>query len=616
MKRMLLLFIAAGFALSCVAQFQPHFTNAKSDVKAINPTIRIDGNAIGSQEPNSVAGTKSILEDPVVIQTKYDLQTNASQQHRLYLFDDGTMGAVVTMSHQDNFSERGTGYNYFDGTTWGAQPAARIETVRTGWPAYAPLGPNGEIVVAHQSGTTPLIISRRDTKGTGAWTQTELGPPAGASGMLWCRMVTNGTDRMNVHVISLTAPTGNGGVVWNSLNGALVYNRSLDGGNTWDGWLLLDGMTSSDYLGFGGDAYVWAEPDGDNLAFLVGDSWNDQFIMKSTDNGDNWTKTTIWSCPYNLWAGGDTTGTFWCPDGNNAAAIGPDGTVHILFGLQRAMGDEAGAKYWYPYTDGLIYWNETMPELPQGLDPDELFALGNYIGWVQDTMVFYEGSLAYYYNSMSSIPTLVVDEDNYVFAIWSGVTTLVDADGFLLRHVLGRGSTDGGETWEDYFYDLTGNFLYTWSECVFATASATSTDKLYVLFQADDLAGNYLKGSQGAAGQAIITDNLMTVLSPFKTDILYPVGVNEVSKSSFEVSSIFPNPVHGLSTINVIVDKPGTLSLQVFNLLGQQVYEWQKGFVNRGTHQFFIDGNQFHAGVYFYTVTFDKEKISKKMIVE
>ncbi|NQV01176.1 MAG: hypothetical protein HQ542_00890, partial [Bacteroidia bacterium] len=484
MKRILLFFIATGFIFTAVAQFQPHFIDAKSEVKAISPTVRIDGNVIGSLEPNSVIGTKSILEDPVVIQTRYDLQTNASQQHRLYRYDDGTMGAASIMSHQDDYAERGTGYNYFDGTDWGAQPADRIETVRTGWPAYAPLGANGEIVIAHQSGTTPLIVSKRDTKGTGAWTQSELGPPAGASGMLWCRMVTSGVDRMNVHVISLTAPTGNGGVVWNDMDGALVYCRSTDGGDTFDDWALLDGMTSTEYLGFGGDAYGWAEPNGDNLAFVVGDSWNDQFIMKSTDNGENWTKTTIWTCEFNLWAGGDTTGTFWCPDGCSAAAIGPDGTVHVLFGLQRANGDEAGGKFWYPYTDGLIYWNETMPELPQILDPDVLFANGNYIGWVPDTMVFYEGALAYYYNSMSSIPTLVVDEDNYVFAIWSGVTTLEDPDGFLLRHVFGRGSTDGGASWEDYFYNLTGDFLYTWSECVYATASPTSTDKIYVLIQA------------------------------------------------------------------------------------------------------------------------------------
>ena len=73
-------------------------------------------------------------------------------------------------------------------------------------------------------------------------------------------------------------------------------------------------MTSSEYLAFGGDAYAWAEPQGNTIAFTTGDNWYDQFLMKSTDNGATWTKTLIWSCPWNLWAGGDSTGVFYCPD--------------------------------------------------------------------------------------------------------------------------------------------------------------------------------------------------------------------------------------------------------------------------------------------------------------
>jgi hypothetical protein len=81
--------------------------------------------------------------------------------------------------------------------------------------------------------------------------------------------------------------------------------------------------------------------------------------------------------------------------------------------------------------DGLIYWNEDMPEIT---DLDPLFLGDNqYIGWVQDPDVYdmidtNPERLAYYYSSLSSMPCVVVDNDDNVFAIWTGVTTYLDVN--------------------------------------------------------------------------------------------------------------------------------------------------------------------------------------------
>jgi len=122
--------------------------------------------------------------------------------------------------------------------------------------------------------------------------------------------------------------------------------------------------------------------------------------MKSIDNGLNWTKTKIWTCNYDLWPGTTNTDTFYCPDGSSAVSLDMNGKAHVVFGLQRAVGDNSGAKFWFPFTDGLIYWNEDMPELPQSLIPDTLLAHGNEIGWVQDTNVWPPATtqLAYYFS--------------------------------------------------------------------------------------------------------------------------------------------------------------------------------------------------------------------------
>ena len=623
MKRFLCSIVAIGMVMSSIAQVKTECKKPNAGFKAKQTMVQGDGTTVGQVNPNPVVASKSTLADPVLMMSVYDLQTNSSVENRLYYYPaDGTMGGIATMAHLETFTDRGTGYNYFDGTTWGPQPAARIETVRTGWPSYAPWGANGEIVVAHQSGTTPLIISTRDTKGTGAWTQTELYPPTGASGMLWPRMVTNGTDHMNVHIICMTAPTGNGGVVWNDLDGALIYNRSLDGGTTWDGWELLDGMTSADFVAFSGDSYTWAEPQGDILCFASGDNWYDQFIMKSTDNGTTWTKTVVWPCPFTFWTGGDTTGAFYCADGSNTLAIDATGKVHLAFGLQRASGDEAGGKFWYPFTDGVVYWNEDMPAFPEMMDWDQLYTDGNMIGWVTDTMVWeaQPTQLAYYYNSMTSHPNLIIDDVGDIYCVWDQVTTLLDINDYMLRHIYGRASLDGGTTWHDIIH-LTNDFLYTWSECVFPYVAKNSPGTMFtggeisLIMQEDPEAGLEFYGSQGAQGQIAITQNNQIVLTAQK--ILFgPVAVNEEEAMPFEVSQNYPNPVNGQTTIDVKLSQRGDLSLEICSVVGQRIMEIRKGDVNAGNHTFRVDCTNLSKGIYFYTVKVNNSSITKKMIVD
>ena len=79
------------------------------------------------------------MSEQIIGETYYDLQTNSSIQNRLFVHDDNTISATCTMSpdFQTDFPNRGTGYNYFDGTSWMDIPESRIEEKRTGWPSIA-----------------------------------------------------------------------------------------------------------------------------------------------------------------------------------------------------------------------------------------------------------------------------------------------------------------------------------------------------------------------------------------------------------------------------------------------------------------------------------------------
>jgi hypothetical protein len=579
---------------------------------------------VGIKPVNILTENKATWDDPTLMTSLYDKQTNASTQNRMYYYPDGTMAAVSTISHLDDFSDRGTGYNYFDGTSWGPEPTERLESEQTGWPSYSPLGSNGEIIVSHTSSSGLKILTRLE-KGTGAWTEATLPGPAEAVDISWPRVVTSGPDHNIVHIICLTY------VPYQGLESALLYYRSQDGGQSWDiNGEILPGMTSADYLGFSADTYSWATPVGNTIAFTVGDSWYDQFLMKSTDNGTTWTKTKIWSSLYNKWVStgpNDTTPVFYCPDGTNAIVLDKDGKAHVTFGLLRAKGDKAG-KYWYPFTDGIVYWCEYNGLLPQSLEPDTLIAHGNLIGWVTDTAVFYAqpDELAYYYGSLSSQPTLsydslfFYDSPGVLYAMWSGVSTLRDQNNFLLRHIYGRGglhysSSASPFSWYDKICEVSDNFLYLWSECVYPTSiPVVISENVYVAMQRDDDAGIYLNGIQGAQGQASVTNNDLIVLSPYYCDFFFCEGIQQIDPDKIHCTA-FPNPTKGICTINISTNTTGDLSLTVTSMTGQEVYEISKGPQSPGSYQFTIDATNLNPGLYFYTVRVGNYSVTKKMIV-
>ncbi len=151
-------------------------------------------------------------EEEIIGNTFYDLQSNTSSQNRFHVYPDGTMAGTFTFGLDfPNFSgDRGTAYNYYDGSAWGPYPTERIESLRTGWPSYAPYGENGELVVSHDFGAGSLIILTRDQKGTGTWTE-DVFPGPNSTPISWNRTTTSGINNSVIQTLSLTWPEANAG---------------------------------------------------------------------------------------------------------------------------------------------------------------------------------------------------------------------------------------------------------------------------------------------------------------------------------------------------------------------------------------------------------------------
>jgi hypothetical protein len=613
MKRIVLLAVMMIFTIASIAQLSRYARKYEQRV----PANSIDNAVMNPFQPfNTTVISKAALEDQLGT-TRYDMQTNKSCQNRFVVFPDGTMaGTWIYGMLETAYNDRGTGYNYFDGSSWGTEPSARLETVRTGWPSLCQWNGNGELIVSHNS-TTTLVINTRPVKGTGAWTQ-KLAPatPSGAPALLWPRAITSGTNHQNIHILAMTAPTANSGAIYNGLDGALLYYRSTDGGTTWDiNGIQLPGMTSDNYDAFSGDQYTWGTPHGDTIYFAMGGSYLDTFIMESFDNGTTWTKIPILT---NASRKIPTTVTdippWYSSDGAVTCEMGKNGIIHFASGI--GGGDvQAGTKYILINRNGLIYWNTTMPMLKDSLNLDTLDAHGQLAGFYSDGPNAGDTlkTIQNYRTGITSHPQITIDGFGNMCLLWDGITwpNPEPSTGNNFRHLFARTCFHDKTTWSMDQMDLNSDISYIFMEFAFPSmASTVLNDNLEVLYQ-----------SANTPGSAIITTTLATKTCniehrtiPFSLFWNVPVQ-NQVSGKSY-VGQNFPNPVSGTTNFNVNLEKASTLTIEVYNLTGQKVLTLDKGLVSGGAHQFAIDASQLDAGVYFYTVKINGESRTHKMIVE
>lgn len=625
MKRLLLFGLMLTVTVAALAQQRAVVSKALRDqsVPRIQPVLETDN---FSHEALPSAVDYWPPEEEIIGNTWYDLQSNYGMQNRIYAYEDGTFGAVFTLGFDyPNFtSDRGTGYNYYDGSAWGAWPTEKLESDRTGWPAYSALHENGEIVVSHLSGATEdgLKILTRAVKGTEEWNESTFYGPAGNESLLWPRMTTGGVEHSVIHLFALTRPVANNGTPYMGLDGALLYSQSSDGGLSWEQEnIILDGMTSYEYTGFSADTYE-IQAQGDNVAILVGDPWCDLMLFKSTDGGDNWVKTIIWEHPYPMW-NGTPTDTFYCADGAHHFAFDPDGRVHVVFGINRALSVDGTAQSWFPGVGGIGYWNEDRPTFSNDVNAlcpfsdceySELIEDYSLIGWTQDINdngeidILFD-NIAVYQLGLSSMPQIHIGTNGFINVIFSSVTESYDNGTQNYRHLWGRFSHNG-DFWGP-FLDMTADLIHIFDECVFPSVASWGDDEFYLVYQADTEPGLAVRGDEDPYGENYIRFMRVPKWDVYveENEIKYPILDTDVLQNT-------PNPFDDITTIGVNVRKATNITLEVANIMGQKVKTIDVGNVLPGLNKIEVDGSKLNPGLYFYTVKAGNSSITKKMIVE
>jgi len=541
MKNILLFSIAAVISLNLSAQNRIQVTSNIRNISLKKPMyFQNEYSPAQSENPDVNKGTKTLTEEQIGI-TTYDLQTNSSVDHRCYLYPDGTIGTTYTFGmNPTNYLDRGTGYNYFDGNFWLPEPTARIESIRTGWPSYSHLGTNGEVVIAHDG--TQLVMNKRNTKGTGVWIQSLIPTPVGTA-PYWSRIAVSGNT---IHVLAAHMDTSAGGPIYQGQKNSLLYYRSQDGGTTWDIQAqILPGLSASDGYtqGYGGDCYAWAEPIGDTIAFVVGNSWTDLNLMKSIDGGTTWNKTIIFQHPYFNFQENHTLtpdSPYVC-DGHLAVSLDTNGKAHIVFGIMRVLnGDTTDAlTSYFPATDGLAYWKEGNSAFAN-LDPNAVYTAGKLIAWVHDHngdgVIFDNWQSSYTFpdygrGGLTSQPQISIDTNGDIYVVYTSIVEdMITGAGEYFTHIWGRRYKASQNSWSDIIELLASPDPtdYDGVEMVYPSLSKTMDSQLHIVYQFDFEPGVSLTLGEQPAGI-----NVMMYLAVDKTDFFCSANCNNISGMVF-----------------------------------------------------------------------------------
>lgn len=296
-----------------------------------------------------------------------------------------------------------------------------------------------------------------------------------------------------------------------------------------------------------------------------------------------------------------------------------DGTLHMVgngYGAHWVINPPDTTNDYLIYD--VIYWNSNMPagqwvvltDSVVGRNPALYPALqdnrsGNAIG--------------------NAFPSVAVHPDDGVIAcIWQqaeleqGDTSLVSATDptgtpsiYFATDIWGAISFDNGQTWSSPMY-LAG--VPAKSDKLPSAARWLEKDGnghyiIHFVYMYDKVPGSSLfDGTPATPAAAWIYSNYD----------FGPVGIDDPAANvarQFALKQNYPNPFNPSTTISFNIQKRAKVTLDVYNPLGQKVKTLLNGAVNAGAHTVEFSGNDLSSGIYFYQLTVDNFKSTRKMVL-
>jgi len=95
-----------------------------------------------------------------------------------------------------------------------------------------------------------------------------------------------------------------------------------------------------------------------------------------------------------------------------------------------------------------------------------------------------------------------------------------------------------------------------------------------------------------------------------------PTLVNQAGKAeTFEVFGNYPNPFNPSTKLKFSIPANGTVSIDIFNLLGQKIQTVLNTQLDKGSHEIIFNGSNISSGIYFYSVRYNGLSKTGKFIL-
>jgi photosystem II stability/assembly factor-like uncharacterized protein len=195
---------------------------------------------------------------------------------------------------------------------------------------------------------------------------------------------------------------------------------------------------------------------------------------------------------------------------------------------------------------------------------------------------------------------------------------------FILR------TTNGGLNWTNYVFN-NSNICYLWSvkflntnigfitggsPLINSTILKTTNGGLnwypQITSANDVLKGNYFT----SLNTGYVVGSSGTILKT--TDGGNFVGINPVTNevpAQFSLSQNYPNPFNPVTKIKFDISKTGFVRIIIYDMLGRELKTLINEQLNAGTYEAMWTADKFSSGVYFYTLTTESFRETKRMVL-
>jgi len=187
-------------------------------------------------------------------------------------------------------------------------------------------------------------------------------------------------------------------------------------------------------------------------------------------------------------------------------------------------------------------------------------------------------------------------------------------------------TTDGGLTWTEHqfvnSYDLQGigfindstGWIGGWYETNFKTTNGGKTWNWDLNFGAVTAPYNY-SGYYNVNRFRRFGDTLMYASgnTVYKLRVS-PTGINEQDNTIQQVEN-FPNPFSDQTTLSYSLSSAESMTVSIYDVLGECVFSNSLGLQNPGVHQFTLQVN-LPSGIYYCVMSSEKNRLTKKITIE